>query len=89
MYPGGGFLRCDSPEWLTRVNDASDAVLAIRRAAFDDTGYIHRRAYTVRRSADAESDVTDRHATPEPASKDLGKGRKLERSRDLFDMLET
>lgn len=48
VWPGGGFMRYDSPEWLATVDDAGDALLCIRRAVFDATGFENRRNYKLK-----------------------------------------
>jgi hypothetical protein len=56
-YPGGGFMRADSPDWSTSVvTDAADAILCIRRPGLDMPGAA-RRTYTI-------------PATPAPALSD-------------------
>lgn len=67
-WPAGSWERADSPAWLSRVNDAGDAIAVIRKGVFDSTGYGPGRRYTINRGP----------LTPDPAAVNAPKGVTLD-----------
>lgn len=59
VWPGGGWLRYDSPEWSGAGADrVEDAVLVIRSGRSDFAAYGPPRRYTIRRHL-VESDIVE------------------------------
>lgn len=70
IYPAGGFMRHDSPDWnCSPVTDAADAVLVIRRGRAPDMPGATRRTYHLPR-ATPEKTLPD-PATSKTASRSL------------------